>query len=154
MISFQNDIELMLDTQSANIAYNMVETGSNASGLTMRSLEVSTGGLFGGTSGALLGSETFPKIEKGTSPGTPISFWQILKWVQYKGIASGDGAKRAAGAITNSIRNKGTRTYQRGGRTDIYTDVVNNEDLINDLAENMAETTQRGLYAAFDKYIK
>ena len=92
------------------IRFNMDTTGVNASGATSRSIEA--------TGRQILASEVLEKTETGTPPrsqGGGISFPAALFWVEAK------PANINPWALVARINAKGSRTYQRGGRKDIYT---------------------------------
>jgi hypothetical protein len=149
MISFRNDINEALSYFDVSIKQAMDEGGVNASGRTSRSLKVDTGGLFGGIRGVLLGSNVFHKIESGTPPGSQVTFFAIRAWGISKGIFSGGDENRGASRITSSIRRKGTKTWQRGGRTDIITEPLNDSEIIDTFAQNVAETAIDAILKTF-----
>jgi hypothetical protein len=147
-INFEKEIGDYLSLLQKNIRGNLAASGSNASGEASRTLAVYVDEV----SGLLDGVSYFENIEKGTAPkalGGGVSFYDILDWIDYKGIISkGDkAAKAVAGIITHKINMEGTRTYRSGGRTDIYTNEIENDSLMNDFTEDV---TDKALDILFD----
>lgn len=84
---------------------------------------------------AVIGNFYLNYLQKGTPPHN-VPYQAIYDWVKSKGIASDDKESRQiAGAITHSIRAKGTKAYQAGGEN-IWSEEV--KDLLdNHLNEYM-----------------
>lgn len=109
------------------IQSNMESTGTNASGKTSASLEytVENGELY------IYGRKYFQGVEQGRPGGrVPYNFTDIIrKWMDDKGIAGQFGdteseKRSAAYLIGQFIKNHGTQLYRKGGREDIYTNVL------------------------------
>lgn len=122
---------------------NLSSTGTSATGKTAQSLryEVTNEG----TKATLkvIGKPYFMVVETGRKP-TPNydkpskAFVQSIKeWIQAKG-----GNEKFAYAIAKSIHKKGTKLFRDGGRTDIVSNVINQNltdkislDLLNKFAQ-------------------
>lgn len=112
------------------IQANLESTGTNASGRTSDSLEyeLTDTGLM------IVGRPYFQGVEQGRPGGkVPYRFQDIIrKWMAEKGIENQFGEKEwqkrnAAYMIANFIAENGTKLYREGGRTDIYSDVIDEE---------------------------
>lgn len=102
-----------LEEVAEEIRQNIDELGLRASGKTQKSLRVAKT-----KSGArLLGRAAFDTLERGSAPGLRGRWFDdvIAQWMAAKGI--GGDPKR----IAWSIRRYGTKTWQQGGRIDVYT---------------------------------
>ena len=108
------------------IQSNLAATGTNATGKTSRSLrfEVTTNGNIARL--RILGRPYFMTVETGrkatpeyTKPSLDF-VQQIREWLQAKG-----GNMGAAYAIARSIHKHGTKLWQKGGRKDITSNVIN-----------------------------
>jgi hypothetical protein len=135
-------VQEALDGIVEDIRRNLADTNTNASGRTSASLEV----VMRTDGGSVLGRPYFQSVEKGRPPGpVPYNFRSIIRqWMADKGIAAPAipyirqpserwqpkytpeerGAMAMAGAIAHTIKERGTLLYREGGRTDIYTDVL------------------------------
>lgn len=160
--------ELVIETLERiqlRISQNIDTTGTRASGKTQASMHiVSTP-----TGGMLVGRKYFQSVEVGRPAGrVPFRFVDIIKqWMIDKGIAvrplkyktsrphkyteAEMSLNRAAGAIAHNIETQGTRLHREGGRTDIYTDVINEEvaALRKQIAASVASTLSQTLHAAW-----
>ena len=128
-----------LDTMVEEIRAQLEATGTNASMRTSDSLEV----VMTKTGGQILAREYFQGVEMGRPAGkVPHGFQSIIKqWILDKKIQvtpvpyktdrphKYDERERslniAAGAIAHTIATSGTQLYRNGGRTDIFTEVIN-----------------------------
>lgn len=130
------------------IRHNLQATGTNASGKTSESLEyeVDSDGV------TIYGRPYFQGVEIGRPGGkVPRNFSGIiLQWMQDKGIdgkfGDTDSQKRSAAyLIARKIANDGTRLWNSGGRTDIYSEAVDEalDDLGNKLRINLIEILER-----------
>lgn len=114
------------------IQQNLAASGSNASGTTSRSLKFTVERQATKDILKITGRPFFMAVETGRKPtsgvlsfsgqssGTLSLVDQIQLWLQSKGMDVG-----AAYAIANSIHKKGTKLYQKGGRKDIVSNVIN-----------------------------
>lgn len=105
------------------IRENLASTGTDATGETSRSIswEVSRKGdtyvleVFGGR-------PFFPTVETGSKPSkknpSPKMIEKIKTWKDVRGILA------SPWAIAKNILKYGSKLWQRGGRTDIYTSVA------------------------------
>lgn len=116
------------------IKQNLASTGTNATGKTSQSLRFEV--IDNGTKATLrvLGKPFFMVVETGrkaTPDYTKPSYEfvrSIRDWLQARGKDQG-----AAYAIAKNIHKTGTKLWQRGGRTDIVSNVVN-QDLIDQIS--------------------
>ena len=146
-----NEILLKWGEQVANqIKRNLDDTGTTASGKTKNSVEVVVvdGDL------QIIGRQYFRSVEEGRPAGKiPYKFNEIIrKWMDDKNIADNFGTKEyqkrnAAWIIAQKIKNSGTKLYRDGGRTDIYTDVINEElpKLFNEISGKVTQTIVKDL---------
>lgn len=112
------------------IQSNLDSTGTTASGKTKESLryEVNDNQLI------IYGRQYFRSVEEGRGAGNiPYKFNDILyKWAEAKGILANFGEtesqqRSAMYAVGQFIKKNGTQLYIKGGRTDIYSNVLNDE---------------------------
>lgn len=112
------------------IKSNLDTTGTTASGRTKDSIEVVAidGEL------TIYGRRFFEGVETGRPAGKiPYRFQDIIRqWMDDKNISDQFGQKEwqkrnAAYLIAQKIKDSGTKLYRDGGRTSIYTDVINEE---------------------------
>lgn len=146
-----NEILLKWGEQVADkIKRNLDDTGTTASGKTKNSIEVVVvdGDL------QIIGRQYFRSVEEGRTAGKiPYKFNEIIRqWMDDKGIADNFGTKEyekrnAAWIIAQKIKNSGTKLYRDGGRTDIYTDVINEElpKLFNEISGKVTQTIVKDL---------
>ncbi len=139
MIELHN-LDEMLSEWAENVIVriqeNLDSTGTTASGKTKESLEYE----LTDTGVRILGRQYFRGVEEGRpAGGIPYKFQDILyDWAKAKGILSsfGDTESKQRSAlymVGQFIKNNGTRLYREGGRTDIFSNVINEE------VENLAE---------------
>lgn len=132
------------------IQENLDSTGTTASGKTKESLEyeLTESGV------RILGRQYFRGVEEGRpAGGIPYKFQDILyDWAKAKGILSsfGDTESKQRSAlymVGQFIKNNGTKLYREGGRTDIYSDVINEEveNLTEKIFLNISESIVEGL---------
>jgi hypothetical protein len=151
-MDFSKPIEKYLSDMKKSIRQNLTVKGINASKRTYDS--VSYAGEY--DVGFLWAIRNLHTTETGTASkkrGGVVSFGGIFRWIYEKGIAPTDekAAKAMAWAITVSIMQKGTITYQKGGRSDIFSNVLNDTKKSSTFAKDMAEITQIGLGDIFNK---
>lgn len=150
------------------IDQRITDSGERASGRTQASMHIvptETGGM-------LVGRAFFQSVETGRPAGrVPYRFRDIIKqWMLDKGLAyrivpyktnrrhkytaEERSLNMAAGAIAHSIAETGTSLYKAGGRTDIYTEAINEEipALRKKLAASVAATLSRSLSAAWREH--
>ncbi|MCL1933960.1 MAG: hypothetical protein FWF53_09155 [Candidatus Azobacteroides sp.] len=124
------------------IADNIVSTKQNASGETIKSLEI----IETDDSVKLLGHSPFGTLETGRKPGKVPQGFQgiILQWMKDKGIKATPipyarnpsqrwqpkytpqqrGDMSIAGVIAHKIKTDGTKLYRDGGRADVYSNEI------------------------------
>lgn len=109
---------------------NLESTGTNASGRTSSSLEYTVeGGEL-----TIYGRKYFQGVEQGRPGGKiPANFTDIIRqWATDKGIITQFGStereqRSVSAAIAWFIRKNGTSLYRKGGRTDIFSNVLDEE---------------------------
>ena len=149
-----NELNAVLSEWGAKVAdaikSNLDTTGTTASGRTRDSIEVvvENGELF------IIGRPYFRGVEEGRGAGKiPYNFTDIIhKWMKDKGIAAEFGEteakqRSAAFVIGQFIKEHGTKLYRDGGRTDIYTQTIEDSlpDLFNDINGFVASTIVKDL---------
>lgn len=121
------------------IIHHIIANGQNASGRTVKSLEVEQPSE---EEVILWGHKPFGVMETGRKSGKiPYGFRGIiLQWMQDKGVHGQPlpyktnrphkytpeqrGDMSMAGAITRSIATKGSKLHRDGGRADVYSNVI------------------------------
>lgn len=156
-ISFESIISEHLERMRARISENIEANGQRASGRTQKSLRWEASD----TSGTLYGRSFFESLEHGRGPtrnGGDGTLWSVIRqWIIDKGIAvriipyktdrphkytaEERSLNAMAYAITRRIHESGTRLYRDGGRSDVYTSVINEEKplILRDLKKKMNE---------------
>lgn len=127
-----------LERVKQEIIKNHIAAGQRASGRTAASLRVETDE----TEGALWGRSPFGTLETGRQAGKiPANFRLIIRqWMQDKGIKARPmpyktdrphkytveerGELSLAFLIARKIEREGTSLFRKGGRNDIYTNVI------------------------------
>lgn len=116
----------------SKIRQNLAATGTNATGSTSKSLrfQVTTNGTIANL--RIIGRPYFMAVETGIKPYPQYDkpSREFVKAIR-EWLAAKSGEQGAAYAIARSIHKKGTKLWQRGGRTDVVTnDVPGFNDLI------------------------
>ena len=136
-------------------------THTTASGRAKRSLRIE----YSTERATLYGCDYFDRLESGNPPRSmSTSFVRTIRqWMLDKGISASPvsyvrreserwrpkyipqerGELMLAGAIAHKIAQEGTQLYRDGGRTDIYTDIINEE--VGRLREQLAATIKKQL---------
>ena len=144
---------------------NLAKTKTNASGRTSASLRV----VMTNTGGQIWGRRYFRGVEQGRGGGrVPRGFTSIIaQWIKDKGLTPSAipykrqpsqnwqpkytpeerGLQRMASAIAYTIEKSGTSLYRKGGRTDIFTNVIeeNKADILK-VAKEIITTNLYGKY--------
>ena len=137
-----DELKDILDKMVAEMRDNLAKTGTNASGRTSQSLRV----VMTNTGGEIWGRKYFRGVEQGRAGGRiPRNFTSIIEqWIldkglpvqaiQYKRKPSANwqpkytpeerGLRQMASAIAHTIEKSGTSLYRKGGRKDIFTNVI------------------------------
>ena len=132
------------------IQENLDSTGTTASGKTKESLEYE----LTDTGVRILGRQYFQGVELGRPAGkVPYRFQDIIRqWMKDKGIESQFGEKEwqkrnAAYLIAQKIKESGTQLYRQGGRSDIFSNVINEEveNLTEKIFFEISESISEGL---------
>lgn len=158
-------IKQVLDKMVAQIRSNLESTGTNASGRTSASLRV----VMTNTGGEIWGRRYFRGVEQGRAGGAvPRGFSSIIRqWIIDKGLTyqaipykrkpsanwqpkytpEERGLRQMASAIAHTIEKSGTSLYRKGGRTDIFTNVIEeNKPAILQVAKEIITTNLYGKY--------
>lgn len=136
-----------LERIRAKIAANINGKGLRASGKTEKSMHIETSTY--GMRLVSVGRPYFQSLELGRPAGrVPYNFVDIIRqWIIDKGISvtlipykrqpserwqpkysvQERSLRAAAGAIAHTIATRGTSLYRKGGRNDIYSDVIADE---------------------------
>lgn len=120
------------------IRQNLQTTGTNATGRTSRSLRYEVIVQANTVTLKIIGRPFFNVVETGrkatpqyTEPSKEFVA-SIQEWAKAKGVPG------AAYAIAKSIHQKGTRLFQSGGRTDVYSNVVN-QSLVDEISKDVLD---------------
>lgn len=158
-------IKQVLDKMVAQIRSNLESTGTNASGRTSASLRV----VMTNTGGEIWGRRYFRGVEQGRAGGrVPRGFTSIIRqWILDKGLTPSAipykrkpsakwqpkytpeerGLRQMASAIARTIEKSGTSLYRRGGRKDIFTNVIEeNKPAILQVAKEIITENLYGKY--------
>ena len=133
-----NDVSEILSEWAENVIIriqdNLDSTGTTASGKTKESLRYEIEGDEFSQKLTIYGRPYFQGVEEGRGAGkVPYNFTDILyKWATDKGIITnfGDTESKQRSVlyiVGQSIKHHGTQLFQKGGRLDIYTNVINEE---------------------------
>lgn len=143
MSTFEQAISDLLEYYAIEIKRNFVDQNVNATGRTSRSIEIDADG----SEGNLLAGEAIRETEEGTAPkseGGGISLAAAQLWIDVK------PAEINVYALYNRINKKGTRLFEEGGRTSIFTDVINNGTTEDVFLNNIATEATTNLLEGFD----
>jgi hypothetical protein len=137
MSKISQNITNYLNAAKVGIQKNMRTNGLNATGETSRSIATVSKPNAGNWQ--LVASEVLEKQETGTPPkskGGVVFFDDIVVWLAAKRLWD-----LSPYAVTNKIAALGTTTYQKGGRTDIYTPELEKFD-----SKEFTDSVQNGLH--------
>lgn len=111
-----------LEEIRSDIGRNILDKGLNASGATIRSMEI----VDEADGATLYGRAYFSALETGRKPGKMPPSSRIYRWTFDKRLAFRDERERKSFAYLTArkIGREGTQTYRDGGRTDIFTEVI------------------------------
>ena len=137
----------------SQIRENLSATGTDASKKTSQSLRYEIVSDSTTTSLRIIGKPFFAVVETGrkTTPNYKPSkqfVASIREWLKAKG-----GEEGAAYAIARTIHQKGTKLYQKGGRTDIFSNVINDsliDKISADLLDKFADEFLKNVVASFN----
>lgn len=160
-----DELKTILDKMVSEMRDNLANTKTNASGRTSASLRV----VMTNTGGEIWGRRYFRGVEQGRAGGrVPRNFQSIIRqWIidkglpvqaiQYKRKPSAKwqpkytpeerGLRQMASAIALTIEKSGTSLYRRGGRKDIFTNVIEeNKPAILQVAKEIITENLYGKY--------
>jgi hypothetical protein len=137
-----DELHKLLDKMVAEMRDNLASTKTNASGRTSASLRV----VMTENGGQIWGRRYFRGVEQGRAGGNvPRNFTSIIRqWILDKGLTPSAipykrkpsakwqpkytpeerGLRQMASAIAHTIEKSGTSLYRKGGRQDIFTNVI------------------------------
>lgn len=160
-----DELKTILDKMVSEMRENLAKTNTNASGRTSASLRV----VMTNTGGEIWGRRYFRGVEQGRAGGrVPRNFHSIIRqWILDKGLTPSAipykrqpsakwqpkytpeerGLRQMASAIAHTIEKSGTSLYRRGGRKDIFTNVIeeNKTDILK-VAKEIITTNLYGKY--------
>lgn len=161
-----DELKKILDKMVSEMRENLAKTNTNASGRTSASLRV----VMTNTGGQIWGRRYFRGTEQGRAGGrVPRGFTAIIEqWIKDKGLTPSAipykrnpsatwqpkytpeerGLRRMASAIAHTIEKSGTSLYRKGGRKDIFTNVI--EENKNDLKKVAKEIITTSLYGTYN----
>ena len=161
-----DELKTILDKMVAEMRDNLASTGTNASGRTSQSLRV----VMTDTGGQIWGRRYFRGTEQGRAGGRiPRNFTSIIEqWIIDKGLTPSAipykrkpsakwspkytpderGMRQMASAIAHTIEKSGTSLYRKGGRKDIFTNVI--EENKTDILKVAKEIITTNLYGAYN----
>lgn len=161
-----DELHRILDKMVAEMRDNLANTKTNASGRTSASLRV----VITNTGGEIWGRRYFRGVEQGRAGGNvPRNFTSIIEqWIIDKGLTYSAipykrkpsakwqpkytpeerGLRQMASAIAHTIEKSGTSLYRRGGRKDIFTNVI--EKNKTDILKVAKEIITTNLYGAYN----
>ena len=165
MTNTQQQLKALLDKMVEEMRQNLASTGTNASGRTSASLRVEVDDV----GGRIYGRRYFRGVEQGRAGGAvPRNFTSIIRqWILDKGLTiqaiqykrqpsakwqpkytpEERGLRQMASAIAHTIEKSGTSLYRKGGRTDIFTNVIEeNKPAILQVAKEIITTNLYGKY--------
>ena len=142
-MSYTKTINDYLEALALDIRANMARLDVNATGRTSRSIEVTTKL----NTGQLLASSVLEATETGNPPagqGGGIKLDAAELWIQVRGLSLN------AYGLKNRIDKQGTQLFQAGGRTSIYTEVVEDRNLQDIFIVKIAEDTSASIINALN----
>ena len=161
-----DELHKLLDKMVAEMRDNLAKTKTNASGRTSASLRV----VMTDTGGQIWGRRYFRGTEQGRAGGkVPHNFHSIIRqWIIDKGLTPSAipykrkpsanwqpkytpderGLRQMASAIAHAIEKSGTSLYRKGGRTDIFTNVIENNKA--DILKVAKEIITENLYGKYN----
>ena len=151
-----DELHKILDKMVSEMRENLAKTKTNASGRTSASLRV----VMTDTGGQIWGRRYFRGVEQGRAGGAvPRNFTSIIRqWILDKGLTPSAipykrkpsanwqpkytpeerGLRAMASAIARTIEKSGTSLYRKGGRQDIFTNVIEeNKPILAKLATKL-----------------
>ena len=117
-LGFKQTLETEGQWSIGVIAANMYRNKQVATGQTIQSLRVEATD----TSLAVYGASHIKTLESGVLPGTYVKASDINIWGNAKGYWTGNSY--LANTIARRIFNSGSVLFRKGGRTDVWTDVI------------------------------
>lgn len=161
-----DELKKILNKMVAEMRDNLAKTNTNASGRTSQSLRV----VMTENGGQIWGRRYFRGTEQGRAGGAvPRNFTSIIRqWILDKGLTPSAipykrkpsanwqpkytpkerGLQAMASAIARTIEKSGTSLYRKGGRKDIFTNVI--EENKNDLKKVAKEIITTNLYGSYN----
>lgn len=161
-----DELKTILDKMVEEMRSNLASTSTNASGRTSASLRV----VMTNTGGQIWGRRYFRGVEQGRAGGRiPRNFTSIIEqWILDKGLTiqaiqykrkpsatwqpkytpQERGLRQMASAIARTIEKSGTSLYRKGGRNDIFTNVI--EENKADILKVAKEIITENLYGKYN----
>lgn len=134
------------------IRNNIQRAGQNASGDTSNSLQIDVKENEESASLTISGAPWFFTLETGRKPGKMPPVSKIQRWIDTKPIAN--ATKGLAWAISKNIAKKGTKLFQKGGRKDIFSNVITDakvRDIESKIADIAANATANSIITTYEE---
>lgn len=149
MTDIHSYIVQRLEEAKQQIIANMERAGQVVTGGTRDSLVVETPS---DSEGVLTGRAYFAALETGSAPSKKTTFppramvTSIQEWLDAKGLSF------SAYAVARKILTHGSSLYRNGGRTDVFTPVV--EDFEETFSEGLSPLYEAQINTILDNYVK
>lgn len=118
------------------IRFNMNNAGQSATGQTALSIESNTPK----ETKVIVDAPAYIYVlETGRKPGKMPPVSKIESWIEARGVSFEKTVNSSAWAISVTIAKEGTKLFRQGGRRDIITPVVNDEQRYNLLVKEIAD---------------
>lgn len=144
-VDFSEQIGQYLGTVKQGIQRNLAQNKINTTGELSRSFEI----VAKPASGVLSSFDYLEHTETGTPPGIPVEFYSLRAWVLLK-LNVKDYVNERTGMLKKRIQNEGSLLYRTGGRRDIFTPILDNGRLIDNLANDLVEESENILLTIID----
>ena len=134
-MDFKKEIFAILDEAVGQIKSNIDSVGANVTGKTKNSFQVFEQGNIIGIEAA----RYWATLETGRGPGkVPYDFKNtIMEWMRNRGLWQSETESRKnsiAFRIAEKIKNEGTSLFRDKGRSDVFSNVIN-DSLINTILD-------------------
>lgn len=128
-LSFEAEIFEYLNTKKKAIQKNLKEQDVNATGKTSKSIYIVESEF----EGELLASSSLESTESGTPAGVEPLFSALKEWVSARIDPDPSYLDMITSRIGRTIREEGSRLWQRGGRETIFTNEIKDKKAQTDM---------------------
>lgn len=146
IIDFSKEIRTALDATAGGIRRNLKEHDVNATYALYDSFEATAGA----TAGSLTALDYLANTETGTAPGAAPNFYAIRTWAIVK-LNLSERIDETAGSIRRNIAARGSQLFQKGGRDTIFTNVFENEEILDTFGETVGDNVFDMILGFFDE---